>query len=368
MKSSLAPLLLAALAATVAPEAAWARHGHDRGPGHGPPVGRVLVTNHSGGAVTVTIGGGGTREIAAWQTVDLPVAAGETTLRATYRQFGAERLLQSDRLYVTPGRTTGVTLAPEDDARVLVHNDSPFYAQLFLDGRPDASFAPGEARVVTTDVGRADLSLVANGRTLERQVLELRAFEERRWIVSPPRLGTLVVSNPHPIDVKLVAENGIVRTVPAYGTATFADLPPGELDVTARRATGEYIDREEAQIRPGATTAWRIDAPRTGFLTLDSDHYLGVDVKIDERRMTSISPDEVERLELSVGWHEVEVRDERGREILDTYIEVKPFEVARASFGRGYHERADRDDHDRDRHRGHDHDDDDSVADNCSMR
>lgn len=366
MKSSLAPLLLTALALTVTPNTAWARHGHDRGPGYGPPVGHVLVTNHSGGVVTVTVGGIASREIGAWQTVDLPVAAGETTLRATYRQFGAERLLQSNRVFVTPGRATGVTLAPEDDARVLVHNDSPFYAQLFVDGRPDASFAPGESRVITTDVGRTDLSLVANGRTLERQVMELRAFEERRWIVSPPRLGTLVVSNPHPIDMKLTAENGVTRTVPAYGTVTFADLAPGELDVTARRATGEYVDREEAQIRPGATTAWRIDAPRTGFLALDSDHYLRVDVKIDERRMTSLSPDAVGRLELSVGWHEVEVRDERGREILDTWVEVKPFDVARVNFGRGYHERADRrDDRDHDRHRGHDHDD--SVADNCTM-
>ena len=47
-------------------------------------------------------------------------------------------------------------------------------------------------------------------------------------------------------------------------------------------------------------------------------------------------PDGQRRLELSVGWHEVEVRDERGREIADRWIEVKPYDVATVAFGLYY--------------------------------
>ncbi len=373
MKTRLLHLLLAALAAlaAVTPRDAWARHPH------GPPPGRVVVYNQSGGTVTVTLSGQPGRTLPAWQTAELVAYPGETMLRATYFQFGAEQVLESERVYVVPGRTSSVTLAPERTARVLVTNDSPFYAQLFVDGRPGAKFTPGEARVVSLTVGRADLELVADGRPLGRATMSLRAFEEPRWTVSPPRLGDLVVRNPLPIPIQLVCDKGLVRNVAPYGSTTYTGLPAGGFRLTARRVTGEFIDSETAAIRAGTTTGWSVDAPRTGFVSLDSDHWLGVEVRLDGKRMVSLAPDAVHKLEAKVGWHELTVIDDRGRVVLSTWVEFEPYEVNRVSFGVPSHTPArdhhsDRRDRDQDRDHDHGHDHDDHVVaeagESCGMR
>jgi hypothetical protein len=382
MTSRMLPTLLATLVTLftlVAPSAAHARshRGHDS---HGPPPGRVVVTNQSGGEVTISLSGQPARRLPAWQTTEVVAAPGDATLRASYVQFGAERVLQTDRLVVVPNRTTGVTLTPEDTARLLVTNQSAFYAQLVVDGKADATFHPGEAKVVAMRSGRHDLALTADGRTLSRTRLDLRPFEEPRWLVEMPRVGTLVVTNPLPIAIELVCDKGLVRSVGAYGQTTYATLPLGGFRLTARRTSGEFIDGETTEIRPGATTSWRVDAPRTGLVSLDSDHWMGTKIEIDDRTIAELAPNGDRRIDLPVGWHEVEVRDERGREILDTWIEVKPFETARVSFGspprlradEGHHDRDDRDDRRSDRddrdHHGHDHGS--AVADNesCGMR
>lgn len=379
MKTRLLPLLLAALAALVglAPTGAWARHPD------GPPPGRVIVFNQSGGTVTVAVSGQSGRTLTPWQTGELWTRPGEVTVRATYVQFGAERTLQSDRVYVAPGRATAVTLAPEDTARVLVTNQSRFQATLLVDGKPvGSSFLPGEARVVATRLGPVDFAMTADGRTLERARLTMRAFEEPRWIVDPPVTGDLLVVNPLPIPIQLVCDKGLVRTVAAYGQTTYANLPMGTFRLTARRTSGEYVDAESNVIRPGATSSWRVDAPRTGFVSLDSDHFLGTEIRVDGKRMATLAPGGATRVEAKVGWHEVMVLDDRGRVVLSTWIEVEPFDVARLSFGTpahvpaydrdsrdGRYDRRDRDgqvdgsygygahddDDDHDDHRDHDH-------------
>lgn len=381
MTTRMLPTLLATLVTLftlVAPSAAHARshRGHDH---NGPPPGRVVVTNQSGGDVTLSLSGQPARRLPAWQTTEVVTAPGDTILRATYTQFGAERVLQTDRLVVVPNRTIGVTLAPEDTARLLVTNQSAFYAQLIVDGKADATFHPGEAKVVPVRAGRRDLALTADGRTLSNTRMDVRPFEEPRWLVDVPRVGTLVVTNPLPIAIELVCDKGLVRSVGAYGQTTYATLPLGGFRLTARRTSGEYIDGETAEIRPGAVTNWRVDAPRTGLVSLDSDHWLGTRIEIDDRKVAELGADGSRRLDLSVGWHEIEVRDERGRELVDTWIEVKPFETTRVSFGSSHHQRADEGRHDRDEradrdhdrdhdHRGHDHGSTTADADSCQMR
>ncbi|MDP2312562.1 MAG: hypothetical protein Q8P41_06620 [Pseudomonadota bacterium] len=374
MTKRMLPTLLATLVAMfalVAPSAAYA--GHRGQPSYGPPPGRVLVTNQSGGTVNVALSGQQSRALSSWQTAELLAAPGDTTLRATYLQFGVVRTLQTARLVVNPGRTVGVTLSPEKTARVQVVNQSDRYAQLVVDGQLGAAFNPGEAKVVPMPAGRHDLALTADGRTLSRTRMDLRPFEEPRWLVDVPRAGTLVVTNPLPIAIELVCAKGLVRSVPAYGQTTYATLPLGGFHLTARRTSGEFIDGETADIRAGATTGWRVDAPRTGFVTFDSAHWLGTEVRLDGRLMVTLAPDGAHRTETLVGWHEVEVRDDRGRVVHQGWVEVKPFDAVRVDFGAPSHQRAysdnghdsrgdrddrrDPDDHDdHDDHRGHDHD------------
>lgn len=158
---------------------------------------------------------------------------------------------------------------------------------------------------------------------------------------APSRVGALVVTNPLPIAVELVTEQGFVRTLAPYARTTFASLPYGGFRLTARRTSGEFIDGELTVIRPGATASWHIDMPRTGLVHLDSDHWLGAEVRIDGLLMANLAPDGARRVDLTLGWHEVEVRDARGRELYDAWVEVKPFDVVSVSFGASHHERAD---------------------------
>ncbi|MDP2308857.1 MAG: hypothetical protein Q8P18_22740 [Pseudomonadota bacterium] len=380
MTTRMLPTFLATLVTLftlVAPSAAHADH-PGRG-GYRAPPGRVVVTNQSGSDVTLSLSGQPSRFLSAWQTTEVVAAPGDTSLRATYVQFGAERVLQTERLVVVPYRTVGVTLTPEDTARLLVTNQSAYYAQLVIDGQPNATFGPGEAKVVSTRIGRHDLALTAEGRTLSRSRMDLRPFAEPRWLVDIPRVGTLVVTNPLPIAIELVCDKGLVRSVSAFGQTTYATLPLGGFHLTARRTSGEYIDGETAEIRPGATTGWRVDVPRTGFVSLDSDHWLATEVRIDGKRMANLAADGARRVEIPVGAHQVEVRDERGRVILATWFDVSPFDTARVSFGTPPHQRADDGRHDRDEradrddhHRGHDRGDDHGTVvaegESCGMR
>lgn len=350
MKTPLLPTLLAmltALFALVTPGEAFARHGEAR---NGPPPGRITVVNQSGGDLTLTIGYAPPRSVRAWDTVTFTVGAGETTVRASYMQFGADRMLSNERVYVTPSRTSTVTIAPERTARLLVTNDAPYEAELLVDGRSRGRFSAGESRLVTLGVGRAELAMVGGGRTLDRTTLDLVAFAERSWRAEAPRTGDLVVVNPLPIPIQLVCAKGLVRDVAPYGQAVYRDLPAGEFRLTARRVTGETIDLEVARIPAGGSDTWRVDVPRTGFVALDSDHALDSEVRIDGRTVARIAAGAVRRIEASVGWHEVEIVDARGVTLARTWMEVEPFDVAQMSFG-GQRSRGREHDH-----RGHDHD------------
>ena len=161
--SRLAPALITLLLAAPA----WAHdrgYGYDHRPAYAYESGRVEVYNGSGGRVTVSLPGQPSAVLEPYRTAVLYAPAGETTLRATYAQFGADRVLKTERVFVQPGRTVRVGLAPERLARVRIVNNSPVSATLLVNGVSKAVLNPGEVRVATLPVGYADLQLLGAGR------------------------------------------------------------------------------------------------------------------------------------------------------------------------------------------------------------
>lgn len=345
---------------------------------HGVPTGAVDVANQSGGTVTVALTGQAPLRLGPGQRATLYGPAGESTVRATYVQFGAERVLETERVWVSTRHRALVVLEPEDSARVLVTNATPRVGDVYVDGRRHSQLAPGQSRVLTVPVGFADVELRADGRVLDELALSARPFVEHRWVAELPPTGDLFVQNPLPIPVELVCDRGMVRTLPAYGTTVYEDLAPGPFHLVARRVSDETIDAATLTVQPGRRVDWRVDPPSKGLVQLDSEHWLGSRVYVDDRLVKTLAADQDARVEVGLGWHRVLARDQEGRVLIDTWIEVEPYDLARVAFGLDRHALAEAHDegHGRgrrdDRHdRGHDddhHDDHDHAPGaHCSM-
>lgn len=372
--SRLAPALLTLLVA--GPALAHDRYEHHSH--YTAPYGKVEVYNGSGGRVTVSLPGQTSRILDPYRVAVFDAPAGEAVVRATYVQFGADRVLETERVYIQPGRTSRISLEPEHLARVRIVNKSPVSATLLVNGVTKALLTPGEVRVATLPVGSADLQLLGAGRVLGQTHLELRPFAEPAWCVEVPAVGDLVVTNPLPIPILVSAGPSVPVTLAPYGRTTLRELPAGSLTVTARRVSGQSVDTERVEIVTFGTSAWSVDAPRTGLVTVDSDLPVPTDILLDGRRVTSLSPEGIGTLETGLGWHQVEARDPYGRVVFAGWVESEPFEVNKVEFGekrheRAYGERADRDqgyetrnaDYREDRHDG------DTVAEgdeHCHMR
>lgn len=330
----------------------------------GPPPGQVMVTNQSGGDVTIALTGQPPKLLPAWQTASLYGPFGESTLRATYTQLGATRTLQSDRVSLHPRRTGYVVLRPETRTRVLVTNATRTTADLLVNDRVYGRIDAGASRTVSVAVGRLSLALLVAGRRIDATSFNATAFAEHRWIGDDPT-GDLVVVNPLPIPIELVCPRGLVRTVPARGQVVYEDLPAGSFRLTARRVTDERIDDATTPIHAGGRAQWVVSNPTTGLVALDSDHWLSTRVSVDEHAFSRLAAYQDARVELPLGWHRVQVRDEQGRLVEDEWVNVEAFTVASLDFGRGpvvaqaerdhddHHDHGDRDDHDHTASCGH---------------
>lgn len=371
--------------ALLLPGPALAGGGHSRAyPGHHDPAptGTLVVQNRAPVAITVRVADREVRTLGPYATQVFTVPAGEPRVRASFVQFGVERVLEDRRVYVPPYRSATVDVAPERTARILVSNVNPEPAELLVDGRFVDSLAPFQEEVIAVPAGYHELTLraVGSGRALGRTRMDLRAMTEPRWRVEAPRYADVVVVNPLPIAIDLVCDRGLHRTLAPGARTVYEDVPFGTFHLTARRMTGERVDEEYIPVRTAIDATWRIDPPRTGLVQLDSEHWLPVTVRADGRAVASLAPDQDLRVELPLGWQHVEVRDAQGRTLLDTWVDVDPYDTERVRFGYDRHQRAydgrvdaddpyDRGDDPRDDHQhDHEHDHDDHRGSSCTMR
>ena len=84
----------------------------------------------------------------------------------------------------------------------------------------------------------------------------------------------------------------------------------------------------------------QVQAPRDGFLDLDNGHWLSATVRVDGATRAQLDAGRDLRLLLPVGWHRVEIRDVQGRELLDDWVQIGPFDDTDLRFGTPPHVRA----------------------------
>lgn len=345
-----------------------------------PTSGMLSVYNDAGGTVTVSISGRSSFTLNDNGSVQLSVPAGNNYVKATYRQFGKEYVLESSQQVIRPGTVTSVVLEPETTARVSVSNKFTVPGLLMAEGRVLAELLPGETEIVDFHPGRVEFSLKAGSTVLSKTQLDMVPMRDMRWTAEPPPSGTLLVVNPFPMPIELICDRGLVRTIPAYGRTVYDKLPVGSFHLTARRVSDEFIDDAASAIRPGAQTVWQVDPPKTGLVDLDNIHWAPTRLYVDGVQSGGMSPEQDRRLVLPVGWHELVVRDDKNRVIFQRWVEVEMFDSTLLSVGQAYHTPVatygdmrpygGRDEyHSEDHHKGHhdDHhgdDDEDEVASN----
>jgi hypothetical protein len=331
---TLAHLALLLPVLTLADVALSPAHAHDRA--HHSAA--VIVRNDAGTTVRVSVAGGAARTLAPGETAAIAGPFGEVAVRASYVQFGVERTLLSTRAPLAPHRDAYLTLTPATTARVLVTNDTREVATVRIDGAVRGTLAPGEGRVLTTPADWTVVELDApDGRPLHRESFGARLYVEHR-VTAVVRTGDLLVENPFPFAVELVSDRGVVRTVSAYGRTVYEDVPAGPFPLSARRAADDHlVDAQTSYVRAGVTVDWRLDAPTTGTLRVDSDHERRATLLVSGRIVATLDPFEHESVLLPVGTARVEVRDDRGRSLVDRWVTIAPFDDARlvVDDGRG---------------------------------
>jgi hypothetical protein len=315
--------------------------------------GSVYLTNQTSAALSITVDGVSI-VLGAGRSQIVQARAGDVYVRATYRQFGETRVLSARTVYVRPGRSSGVVLSDPTTGLVKVENDSDRAADLVVDGRVVTVFGAHQTRIVSVSLGRHDLAMVAGAWTIDRTVLDVRAFREPVFISEMPRANDLVVVNPLPIAVQLSTDSGMSQVVEARGQAVFAQVPLGSFHVSARRLTGERIGDIYATIRPEARTSAQVDAPALGLVAIHNDAPMGVSLLVDGRRVRTLGSEQDARIELAPGGHHIEAIDERGRRILESWVTVDRYATSQILIPSA---REHRDHDDRQSHNGRGEDD-----------
>lgn len=299
-----------------------------------PALVPVTIFNEAGGTVQINLPGRAPLSLANHASAVVTLAEGPQELRASYRLFGNDYPMEEVDLFLRAGRPATAVIPPATLARFQVSNLTASVGTVFKNGSPLAELRPGESRVFASAPGIAELSFQSNGRIVDSERISLVPIQEIRWAAQPPPVGDLVVMNPFPMAVELVCDRGLVRTLPPFGSTVYEDLPVGSFHLTARRVTDEYLSDQVLPVRAGGNTTWKLDPPTQGLLTLDSDHWAYARVYVDGRQVAGLSPDQTRRLQLSVGWHELSVRDERGYSLVRRWVEVDPFEDEFVKVGR----------------------------------
>jgi hypothetical protein len=164
-------------------------------------------------------------------------------------------------------RTAPIELSTPKKGLVRVDNPSTNAAVLKLEGRKVAELKGGESKLVELPVGTQALRLVADGRTVLEETIDVYAFDESE-LSTRPRLGSVILHNPQAYTI-VVRHGARSETVEAGRTAVLDDVPMGIQEVMMAREDGTRLGRLQVRVPRGKAVHLELEA-REGSMIIPS--------------------------------------------------------------------------------------------------
>lgn len=346
------PIRMLALIAPLAwplAAAAHARPSYDEGRAHVSPYRggggaaytspRITVANERGSSAQVFID----RAFRGWlgpgDARGFDTASG-THLLEVRSADGA--MLERQELSTWPGQQ--VRVAVSDPRSILeIQNGGAYSANVFIDGRDMGRLAAGRTMELQVEAGERLVDLRINGHIAASREVMARPAEERRLRLDPVVTGELLVSNPLPIPVQMTMEGGATRRIEAGGMVDLEGIPAGTALLRFSRDTGEPIGVLDASVAPFRSVRISAPMPTDGRLVLDYEGWRDAVLLVDGREVAQMHGDADLNLLIDLGCHQLVVRDDHGRKLLDRSVCIDPYAVSRVEVDHhhqgGGHER-----------------------------
>ena len=304
-------------------------------------TGTVVVDNHAGTRLNVSVDGRAYGDVGSGEHRSLPLDVGAHRISLSYVQLGRERTLDTRSVQVQPGRTVTLAAEPVDFGLVSIDNHTGRQAELRIDGMPasrlglNGSLALNEARELRLPLGRHDLVLVdaRSGIELDRTALSTIAYRDHTWTAVAPRTGDLSLTNPLPMAVLVEVPGRADLTLGAGQSRTVVGLPVGVLMVGFHRLGGESLADLRVNVSAYEQARAMVPVPTVGVVEVSNRTGRSAFLRVDGRTTSTLRSGEAQRLSLVAGDHRVELVDERGRRLESRLVRVDRYVDQRLELG-----------------------------------
>lgn len=216
---------------------------------------------------------------------------------------------------------------------ILVVNESGGDMNVTLpEWRESTLVRAGERALIDAPLGtttvRATYVQLGDRRLLETETVVVHPYGASVVVLQPDTQTRLAVTNDTNANASLFGDGRFLADM-YPGETELVKLPVGSVHLQLVSDSGRTLGETDLRARPYADLKWTVDSPRTGSFVVDSDVAIPTTILVDGHVVAHVNANAQRTLELSVGWHRVQVVDPRDRRIEDEWIEVTPYGVAR---------------------------------------
>jgi hypothetical protein len=228
----------------------------------------LVIKNPTAADLAVRVDGVEKGSVAAGGSLELSLTPGKHKVVAWDEVHAEQRVIYKGEVEVEKGeRTPSIELTTPKKGLVRVENPSAKAAVLKLEGRKVAELKGGESTLVELPVGVQALQLVADGRTVLEETIDVYAFDESE-LSARPRLGSVIVHNPEAYTI-VIRHGARSEVVEAGRTAVLDDVPMGIQEVMMARTDGTNLGRLQVRVPRGKAVHLELEA-RAGSMIIPS--------------------------------------------------------------------------------------------------